>query len=198
MLALLASCTGNAEERSVPLPSTSPSASTSPLPPLSSVARAARIGPHAFVRTCESSVYGELSRQTVETNSVRAGPLYLIGLPGYAHARASEFRRPNGRLNAVKVLAVARRAATLSIAPADRPHASLIYDPHRFSAGRVERGDYRVTFQVCHPPPDRYGTQFNGGFLVDGVRCIALNVAWDGGAHHRRILASFGAGDCLG
>ncbi|MDP9341601.1 MAG: hypothetical protein M3Q23_05745 [Actinomycetota bacterium] len=161
------------------------------------MARAARIGAHTFVRTCESSVYGKLSRRSIQA-AVQAGPLYLIGLPGYAHAAASWFRRPNGRLNGVKVLAVVRREATLSIAPADRRHASLIYDPSRFSAHRVGRGDYRVTFQVCHPSPDRFGTQFNGGFLVDGVRCVALDVAWDGGAHHRRIPASFGAGHCRG
>jgi len=196
MVALLASCTGGADTGSVPVPSTSRSTSPSPLPPLSAVARAARIGPHSFVRTCESSVYGELSRWSVETNGVRAGPLYLIGLPGYAHAKASSFRRPDGRLNGIKVLAVARREATLSVAPADRRHASLIYDPNRFNVHRVDRGDYRVRFEVCHPPPDRYGTQFNGGFLVDGVRCVALDVAWDGGARHRRFLASFGAGDC--
>ncbi len=159
-----------------------------------------RIGPHAFIRTCQTSVYGSLSRRIVET-SVRVGPLYLIGLAGYAHASAGSFRGPGGWLNGLKVLAVVRSGVTLSIAAADRAHASLIYDPNRFPNGRVRqvtRGDYRVVFRPCHPPPDRFGTQFNGGFLVDGPRCVALDVAWKHGAIHRRILASFGAGTCRG
>ena len=64
-----------------------------------------RVGPHTFIRTCQTSVYGGLSRHAVES-SVRAGPLHLIGLKGYANAGPGWFRRPNGRLNGAKVLAV--------------------------------------------------------------------------------------------
>jgi hypothetical protein len=199
---VLAACTGAGSLGPSASPSGPPPPSPAPLPaptlpPLSSVARAMRIGPHAFIRTCETSVYGSLNGRAVES-SVHVGPLYLIGLEGYAHAGPSSFRRPNGRLNGLKVLAVVRAGVTLAVTPADRSHAALIYAPSRFSARRVGQGDYRITFRPCHPPPDRYGTQFNGGFLVDGPRCVALDVAWKHGAIHRRILASFGAGTCRG
>jgi len=200
VLALLAACTGNGpgSPSTGPSPTASASAPLATLPPLSpGTARALRLGPHTFIRTCQTSVYGGLNRRAVES-SVQAGPLRLIGLKGYANAGPDWFRRPNGRLNGAKVLAVVGAPVTLAIEPADRAHASLIYDPNRFGVRLVTRGDYRIVFRPCHPPPDRFGTQFNGGFLVDAPRCIALDVTWNHGASHRRLVASFGAGTCRG
>ncbi len=71
---------------------------------------------------------------------------------------------------------------------------TLVYRPARFQSTRLAAGDVRVTFRPCRPH-QRIGTQFNGDVLVDGPRCVALDIAWDGG-RHRRIEASFDAGSC--
>ncbi len=93
---------------------------------------------------------------------------------------------------------------TVAIAPDASGDASLLYDPERFepSGGyEVSDGERAVTFKACPKGealigPPTSPTQFPGGFIVAGPRCVPLEV-WVGtdAARKQRVL-SFGAGDC--
>jgi hypothetical protein len=94
---------------------------------------------------------------------------------------------------------------TVAIAPSARGDASLLYNPKAFWQPRgyeVSHGELAVIFQACSEGeaslgPPHGATQFNGGFIVAGSRCVALT-AWIGNRAPRRIVLSFGAGGCAG
>jgi hypothetical protein len=66
----------------------------------------------------------------------------------------------------------------------ERPYVSLLYNPNTSNQTdwyRVEDGQAAVTFQGCPPnviPWPEKETQFNGGFVVAGTRCVVLDVQW--------------------
>jgi hypothetical protein len=188
-LVLLGACASGPHVGSRETERSSPSAAASSVP-------ASKASSHVFVRGCGTDVYGDLGRHP-ERNALVAGPLMLVALPGYAQAPPSQFRPKHGSDQGQKVLAVAKAPVRLAIGRADRRHASLFYDSSKWSLQpvHVSDGETVVKFVPCHPSPDRFGTQFNGAFLVDGPRCVTLIASWDAGK--RRVMtASFGAGPC--
>jgi hypothetical protein len=159
----------------------------------------------AFVRTCESSVYGDLG-DGWRKRSVVVGPLAFVALRYAATQPAVDFRRRGGRYQGLKALAVVKAGATvtLTVPAAERRHLSLLYDPAAWKENnqyRIADGDTAVTFRSCPPaqtPLGADGTQFNGGFLVAGPRCATLEVSTPRWRTPRRVAVSFGAGRCRG
>jgi hypothetical protein len=141
------------------------------------------------VRSCSSSVYGQLSDETV-ASSVRLGPMRLIGYDPVVAAQSSWFEqfrlRTTGQYS-VKVLLLVDRgpAVTLAVAPADRQALALSYIPARFNRGRVTAGDAAVTFSPCQgdenvPGANEGRTQFNGAFVLARPVCAHFEVRMEG------------------
>jgi hypothetical protein len=157
----------------------------------------------AFVRTCESSVNGDLGGGW-RAQSVVVGPLAFVALRHAATQPAADFRRRGGHYQGLKALAVvaAGTTVTLTVPAAERRHLALLYDPAAWKESnqyRLGDGDTAVTFQSCPPeqtPPGADGTQFNGGFLAAGARCATLEVSTPAWRTPRRVTVSFGAGRC--
>jgi hypothetical protein len=194
LVVALAACTGEAPAgRAAGTTTATPTTAAPPGPP------------GTFVRTCESSVYGDLGTGW-RTRSVVVGPLAFVALCDAATQPASDFRRRGGRYQGLKVLAVVEVGATvtLTVPAAERRHLSLLYDPdawNEVNGYRIADGDTAVTFRSCPPaqtPLGADGTQFNGGFLVDGPRCATLEVSTPRWKAPRRVTVSFGAGRCRG
>jgi hypothetical protein len=159
----------------------------------------------AFVRPCETAVYGELAAGW-RKNSIVAGPLAFVYGKDYARPSFAVDRGRNGRYHPIKVLVVVENGAvvTVAIPRAARSYASLFYDEARFGTGgrvHVAQGDEQVTFKACRDgesPYARHETQFNGGFIVAGSRCVPLVLTTNKDASQRRVMFSFAAGDCRG
>jgi hypothetical protein len=184
---VLTACTGGPADLAESSGSSASSPTTSSPSPTSA----------AFVRTCESSVFGELGPDFID-DSIVVGPIVFVSLRGYASLPERNVRARSGRARGVKVLLVVHggEPVTLAIAPSFR-RASLLYDPARFLNGSVApigRGDREVRFEPCGDPGPQF-TQFNGAFLIDGPVCVPVLVRTGDGETLRRRL-SFGAGDC--
>lgn len=150
--------------------------------------------PAILVRTCESSVYGDLGRGWRE-REISSGPVSFVGASGYADDPARVLSAPGDRATVQKVLIVVRRDRPAEIS-VRHPDAALFYDPTRWRDRNVVPfilGDPRVRFEPCGG--DQRETQFNGGFLVRGPGCVPVEVRVDGGTPRFAVL-SFGAGDC--
>jgi hypothetical protein len=194
----LAACTNEAPAGRAAATTSAPAAPTTaaPAPPGP---------PGAFVRTCEDSVYGDLG-DGWRKRSVVVGPLAFVALRYAATQPAVDFRPRGGRYQGLKVLVVVEVGATVTLVvpPAERRHLALLYDPAAWREDnhyRIADGDPAVTFRSCPPgqtPLGASGTQFNGGFLVDGPRCATLEVATPAWKAPRRVTVSFGAGRCRG
>lgn len=139
-----------------------------------------------FIRGCDSQVYGS----DVNVNpGDRLGPLVLFLLSELAPQLDREFLAPSGdgELGIQKYVTQLEgdEAVWLSIAADDRAHASLIYDSARWGGNQdnrlpIEAGDAVVRFDACDNPSGH--SQYNGGILVHGPRCITLEVWADGDA----------------
>lgn len=155
----------------------------------------------AFVRDCDSSVYGRLGRGWRE-DAVVIGPIAFIGLPSLAAAPERRFEPRKGRDRSEKVLAVVRTGPPVTVRVSPFEHVGLLYDPSKFNAHSVADGDPAVTFVSCEPGESPYAdfgasgraTQFNGAFVMDGPGCVALDVAV-GSEAAERTWVSFGAGE---
>lgn len=153
-----------------------------------------------YVRTCASSVYGDLGAQWLRY-AVQAGPVTFIGVLQYRDGLVAR-RRAAGR----KLLIVVepRRTVTISIDERARRFASLLYDPAKFHLRypRVRDGAEAVTFVACLRPhgsaPWQRGTQFNGLFVVFGPRCVPVEISVAPKSQPMRRSLSFGAGECRG
>jgi hypothetical protein len=147
------------------------------------------------LRDCDSSVYGDLPPGW-ERDSVRAGPLALVGVASYP-PRYFEPRRSDGRYPRVKVLLAVDNGVTLtlSVPPSERAFVGLSYDRDApsWAAGwlPVAAGDPAVTFEGC-PPGDYPHTQFNGSVVVAGPRCARLEVHVRGRAEPHALRVPFG------
>jgi hypothetical protein len=165
----------------------------------------------AFVRTCEMSVYGTLDAPAWEKHSIIAGPLVFYYANQYAEQPASIFApipAQNGHYAGQKLLVLVRRGAvaTVIVTESQRPNAALLYDPADFNdsnAYRIEDGESAVTFKACKKGeaspvggPLNAMTQFNGGFIVAGARCVLLEVLVRGEQRTIPVTLSFGAGRC--
>jgi hypothetical protein len=164
----------------------------------------------AFVRTCEASVYGTLDDPTWRKHSVIAGPLVFYSADQYAEQPASLFApipAENGHYAGQKLLVFVRRGAvaTVIVPESQRRYAALLYNPADFNDSneyRIEDGESAVTFKACKKGeaspvggPLNAMTQFNGGFIVAGVRCVPLEVRVRGQGT-MPVTLSFGAGRC--
>jgi len=197
---LAAACSSGGRGRPSPEPPTSPTGSPT-------TSEASSPGPGAFVRACETSVYGDLGKGWREDRSaVVVGPLALLYPGSYANAPRRFFIRYGTGYHSQKVLAVVEQGAvvTVAVAPAATGVASLLYDPERFnhSGGyEVSDGERAVTFKACAKGtaligPPNSATQFPGGFIVAGPQSVPLEI-WVGNNRTpmHRVL-SFATGDC--
>jgi hypothetical protein len=165
----------------------------------------------AFVRTCEASVYGTLDDPTWRKHSVIAGPLVFYSADQYAEQPASLFApvpAQNGHYAGQKLLVFVRRGAvaTVIVPESQRRYAALLYNPADFNDSneyRIEDGESAVTFKACKKGeaspvggPLNAMTQFNGGFIVAGARCLLLEVLVRGEQRTIPVTLSFGAGRC--
>jgi hypothetical protein len=152
--------------------------------------------PGVFVRTCESSVSGDLGAEW-RRDAVIAGPVAFVGARGYGDDPKSWFvAHKEGMATAQKVLAVVMgdRPVLVSVS---RPNAALFYDPSKWGqSNRVpfRRGDEETRFEPCTENSQK-GTQFNGGFLVRRPTCVQVRVQVEGEEPTIASL-SFGAGAC--
>ena len=147
--------------------------------------------PDPYVRTCSSSAYGDLGRGWRQ-RAVVAGSLAFVGAKnGLAFSRFPQ-----------KILVVVEpnRVVTVTIATRSRARAALGYNEIQTGTGRIPltRGTSSVRFEACGVVVSRAvwnrGTQFPGYFLVDGPRCVHVEVR-AGGKLIRRALG-FGVARC--
>jgi hypothetical protein len=196
VLAVLLACTGGADDDR---PTVSPKA-------ISAQPSAIDRGfPGGFERGCSGSVHGDLGdRWREHEDSIVVGPIALLYPGAFAKARQSDFSRHGSGFLAQKILVVVERGATASIAIREEAaaFASLLYDPADFdSTYQVADGESAVTFTACpvgkgQPGGPTEPTQFNGGFIVAGARCLPVRVGTGVMAMPTDIVISFGAGDC--
>ena len=192
-----AGCTFGSGEAS---PTTPPSGVTGPSPTPS----------RAFVRTCETSVYGKLDASGWKNHSVFAGPLVFYYADQFAGQPASDFAPfPAGSsyYAGQKLLVLLRRGAvaTVLVPESKRRNAGLLFDPAEWNdrnTYRIEDADSAVRFKACKKgekstvgAPPTAMTQFNGGFVVAGARCLPLEVRVPGRGTIP-VSLSFGAGPC--
>ncbi len=163
-----------------------------------------------FVRACESSVYGKLQTRARRRHSIVAGPVIFYFARSYASAPTSSFDPAGGRRGrywAQKLLVVVRAGAVARVVVprAEQRHAALLYDPAAWTneegAYRISDGQTAVAFEACAENrasplggPVGAPTQFNGGFVVAGARCLPLLVSTE--QRTIRTTLSFGAGRC--
>jgi hypothetical protein len=198
-LALVGCSLGGSEEKNAP--SAHPATTTASAPPR-----------RAFVRTCETSVYGTLDDPAWRTHSVLAGPLAFYSADQYAEQPASLFAPlpgNDGYYAGQKLLVLVRRgaAATVVVSGSGRRYAALLYNAAAWNdrnAYRIKDGESAVTFKACKQGetasvggPLNAMTQFNGGFVVAGARCLPLEVRVQGEERTIPVTLSFGAGHCL-
>jgi hypothetical protein len=165
----------------------------------------------AFVRTCEMSVYGTLDAGAWKKHSTNAGPLFFYYSDQYAQMASSELAPVSGRkgyYRGQKLLVLVRPGAVVTVVLPEsvRRYAALIYNPADWNdrnAYRVEDGESAVTFKACKKgeTPSDAGpvnamTQFNGGFVVAGARCVPIEVFVPGQGRSIRTTLSFGRGRC--
>jgi hypothetical protein len=165
----------------------------------------------AFVRTCEMSVYGTLDDPAWEKHSIMAGPLVFYSADQYAQQPASLFAPivgNDGYYPGQKLLVLIRRGAvaTVVLPESERRYAGLLYNPAAWNdrnAYRIEDGQTAVRFKACKKGetapvggPLNAMTQFNGGFVVAGARCLPLEVLVRGEQGTIPVTLSFGAGRC--
>lgn len=166
--------------------------------------------PRAFVRTCETSAYGKLDATGWKTHSVFAGPLVFYYADQFAGQPASDFAPiPAGSsyYAGQKLLVLMRRGAvaTVLVPESERRNAGLLFDPAEWNdrnTYRIEDADSAVRFKACKKgerstvgAPSTAMTQFNGGFVVAGARCLPLEVRVPGRGTIP-VSLSFGTGRC--
>jgi hypothetical protein len=151
-----------------------------------------------FTRSCPTAVYGSLGKFTRwSRTSIIVGPVSLVWVREAGSVPRSRFDRPQ----AVKVLALLKqgRSATITVPTSERRRVSLLFDPAGFTGGPYQVGDGEsvAAFRACSGGGDPWGeaTQFNGGIIVAGARCVSLDVHVTG-SPTRRVRSPFGRGTC--
>lgn len=151
-----------------------------------------------FQRECGTAVYGSLGRfARWSRSSIIMGPIGLIWIRQAGPVPRSRFSHPQ----AVKVLALVKQghSAVVAVPASERRHVSLLFDPTAFTGGpyRVGDGEPSVAFRACSGTSQSWAdaTQFNGGIIVLGARCVVLDVHSQG-SESRRLRSPFGKGTC--
>ena len=156
---------------------------------------------HPPVRTCLSSVYGQLSDDAV-ARAPRFGPVRLIGYDPIRASQPSWIRdyriRATGQY-VVKILLLVDRgpAVTITVASGDRRAVALSYMPSRFNTHRVTGGDAAVTFSPCLgdegvPGAGTGRTQFNGSFVLARPVCAHFELQVAGAGEPQPFSLPFG------
>ncbi len=155
----------------------------------------------APVRTCDSSVYGQLGKGWRD-RATTVGPIAFIDLPAWATAPAWSFAPNDGPLTFLKTLAIVRNgtAVTLTVPARYQPVLGLAYERTGFKARAIAEAPSSVTLQACDPGQSPFGmrrraTQVNVGFLVTSMLCASIKVSVPGELS-RVVPLSFGMGDC--
>jgi hypothetical protein len=136
------------------------------------------------LRSCKTAVFGQLAHGWRSSPStVRAGVVSFLYGRSYRNAPVRQFRGSGSdvslRYPGQKLLVVVDRGATVTveIGLEDRGRASLQYQPAIPDRPcRVSQGTTAVEFEGC----PHASTQFNGGFIVAGPRCVELDVHHQG------------------
>jgi hypothetical protein len=206
-LLLAAGCTGDGRAGAPPPAPRAAAPSSTPARP----AAPAGVDPAKWLeRRCDSGVYGDLGAGWRALGTV-AGPLvFHLATASGPRVPAGAFQPADGGLLPRKLLVVVDwgSAVTVSVPPGERRDVSLSYDPAGWDEPAPDpgAGQQAVTFRACASRADEpfgttqpydTGTQFNGGLLVTGPRCVALDVRPDG-RPPRRVVLSIGAGRCRG
>lgn len=189
-----------------PAPATIPSASRTPVTPTPIAPTPGPSGSgtdSAYVATCSASVYGKLPRHW-KRDSVIVGPLAFAGLRVAATEPRSDISSAGIGWKVVTVVAPGRRVA-VRVPASEAGRVALIYAPGAFrDNGRytLADGERSVTFEACPPGGSPYrafgahgGTQFAGGFIINGPTCVSLDVRPEGG-RRTRVRIPLGAGTC--
>jgi hypothetical protein len=173
--------------------------STTSAPAASTTATAAP--QRAFVRTCEMRAIGTLDAPAWQKHSTSAGPLVFYYADQYAEQPASIFAplpAQDGHYTGQKLLVLVRRGAvaTVAVPESERRYAALLYNPADWNdrnAYRIEDGESAVTFKACTKGetapvggPLNAMTQFNGAFVVAGVRWSLLKFLCGGSSEPSR------------
>jgi hypothetical protein len=158
-------------------------------------------GAAVYSRGCSQAVGGVLPA-TWRKSGVVVGSLALYSFGQVTHEGAvsqldaSAFTRGRD----VKMLALVRPGAVVSLGvpPSERRAVSLDYRPGVIPS-TVAEGDAVVTFHACASPsgagPGLGGwTQFNGGILVAGARCVKFLVRSRSGT--AGLVLAFGSRTC--
>ena len=160
-------------------------------------------------RECGSSVWGEPGSDW-PASSVIAGPLMFVNARLLKDSTYRFGSVGGGRYKAMKQLVVVRTGwvARVVVPSAQRTRVALQYAPEHFNTAVVPaQSEHDVTFAACPPgrpslgPSSQRETQFNGGIVVAGRRCVMLAVYAAKQGHplpSRPVYAriSFGAGKC--
>jgi hypothetical protein len=167
--------------------------------------------PKGFVRACDTSVFGTLDSPGWQAHSVIAGPLVFYYGDQFAKQPDSVFaplRGRHGHYAGQKLLVLVRRGAVVTVVVPEsiRSDAALLYDPAAWNdrnAYRIEDGENAVTFRACKKGetapaggPLNAMTQFNGGVVVAGARCVPLEVHVQGEERSIAAALPFGSGRC--
>lgn len=146
--------------------------------------------PGAFARTCKTNVRGTLDASDWRRNSIVAGPLVFYYGKQFSTQEPSLFAPLPGKEGyyagqKLLILLHPGTVATVAVSNEERRLAALLYDPAGWNdrnAYRIVDGQRAVSFHACKGKTAQTGrpldamTQFNGGFVVAGARCLALNV----------------------
>jgi hypothetical protein len=144
----------------------------------------------AFARTCKTSVRGTLDSSDWRANSIVAGPLVFYYGKQFSTQEPSLFAQLPGKEDyyagqKLLILVRPRTVATVAVTHEEQRFAALLYDPAGWNdrnAYRIMDGQRAVSFHACKGKTAETGqpldpmTQFNGGIVVAGARCLALDV----------------------
>jgi hypothetical protein len=157
-----------------------------------------------YVRTCASRVIGDIGAPSAwRSSSITIGRSVLLdGIRGASHAPRVAFGGRHGRYPAGKVLVVVKQGerVTMRVPTSETRVFSLLYDPGSMKANNryaISQGEHAVTFVACPGTSSSWSraTQFNGGPIVAGARCVSLDVSVGDGPW-RTIRVAFGRGAC--
>jgi hypothetical protein len=160
----------------------------------------APLPPAAYVAPCPSGVSGGLPAH-YERSSLLVGPLALYGVSGFARypgrsivpVRGSARRFPGFEQPATVAQG---HSVVLAVAARDRAHVGFLFDHRAFRHAvhgyRVADGTAAVRLRGCTATC----TQYQGGFVLDGPRCVTLEAWIDGDPVPVRRVVSFGSRRC--
>lgn len=144
-------------------------------------------------RGCESAVFGTLASDWRQYATI-AGPLAWLGISGYATDPPATFAIQDGRYLFKKALAVVERGALVKIVvpESERTRLSLSYgvSGRPDNLYKISEGKSTWALRACEDAE----TQFNGGFIVGGAQCAALDVFMEGKSQPIRVFIPFGTG----